>query len=164
MFNRILSKPISSTTQIPSGAPHKQNFSSDSDATDSNKMPMQVFLKFPGGKIALLEFLEVPFLADVKQSLTRSGCVPSQFLINSRFLLQGRALSNSHPLSNGDIICMIPRLLGGVTPRGHADAENQEPKPQPFPGYSPFNFEEPFGIRYVLCCTYYFCTRAQLTL
>ena len=124
--------------QLPSVAPHTHTFSSDSDAFDDKTM--QIFLKFPGGKITLMEFPEVPFLADVKQSLCRSGCLSSQSLINSRFLLQGRALSNSRPLSNGDVVFIVPRLLGGVTPRGQMDTENQEPLPRPFP----FE-EEPFA-------------------
>ncbi len=139
MFNRIHSSPLSLSMQLPSVAPHKHNFSSDSDAFDNKTM--QIFLKFPGGKITPMEFPEVPFLADVKRSLCRNGCLSSQNLMNSRFLLQGRALSNSRPLSNGDVVFIVPRLLGGVTPRGQMDTENQEPVPRPFPFFE----EEPFA-------------------
>ena len=149
MYNKILSNPLSFSKPIPSGASHQQNFSSDSDAIDSNKMPIQIFLKFPGGRITALEFPEVAFLPDVKRSLSLHGygCKSLLNLQNGYFLRQGRALSVSHPIHDGDIISIVPRLLGGVTPRGQPEVkENQEPNLKLFSGFAPFNFDEPFGI------------------
>jgi hypothetical protein len=138
--------------QILSGASHKLNVSSDSDAIESRSMPLQVFVKFPGGRIDPVDFLKIPFLADVKQSFSRHACKSSQTLQNCRFLLHGRDLSCSRPLRDGDIIFVVPRLLGGVTPRGQLDRENQEPNSQLFATFTPFHvFDEPFvfGSRHV---------------
>ena len=111
-------------------------------------MPIQIFLKFPGGRITALEFKEVAFLPDVKRSLSLHGYGCKSFLNsqNCYFLHQGRALSASHAIHDGDVISIVPRLLGGVTPRGQPeDRENQEPNSKLFSGFAPFNFDEPFG-------------------
>ena len=153
MYSRQLSNSISPIKkQIPSGASYKPNVSSDSDAIESSNMPIQVFVKFPGGRIAPVEFLKIPFLADVKQSISRHVCKSSSTLQNCRFLLQGRELSCSRQLCDGDIIFVVPRLFGGVTPRSQPDRENQEPNAHLCASFTPFHFvDEPFvfGSRHV---------------
>lgn len=158
MYNRFLLNPIPFIKRNPSGVSQQQNLSQDSDAIVQNSMPVQIFLKFPGGRIAALEFPEVTSLADVKRSLCRFGCNTSSMLQNVHFLRQGRKLDGAHPIRDGDIICIVPRLLGGVTPRGQPDRENHEPNShlvspnsQLFSGFAPLSFDEPFGFgsRYV---------------
>ena len=108
-------------------------------------MSVNVFVKFPGGRTALVQFPQVASHADVMRSLALAGYSRSQVLLNSRVLVQGRALATSQVLCDGDVMCIVPRLLGGVTPRGQPDKENHEPHANPF---SPFIFEEAFGSRF----------------
>lgn len=152
MYSRHLSSSIYPIKKrIPSGASYKLNVSSDSDAIESSNMPIQVFVKFPGGRIAAVDFLNISFLADVKQSLSRHACKSASTLQNCRFLLQGRELSYSRPLCDGDIIFVVPRLFGGVTPRSQLDRENKEPNAHLCASFTPFNFDDPFvfGSRHV---------------
>ena len=157
MYNSLLSKTIPFPKQFSAGTSCTQNFSSDSDVIDTNTMSVNVFVKFPGGRIAVVQFPQVASHADVMRSLARAGYSQSQILLNSRVLVQGRALSPSHSLCDGDVMCIVPRLLGGVTPRGQPDKENHEPQPNPF---NPFAFEE-FGSRFDQHSLFELCIRTN---
>ena len=153
MYNRLLSKTITFPKQFSAGSSCTQNFSLDSNAIDTNTMSVNVFVKFPGGRTAPVQFPQVASHADVMRSLALAGYSRSQVLLNSRVLVRGRALASSQLLCDGDVMCIVPRLLGGVTPRGQPDKENHEPHANPF---SPFIFEESFGSRFAHHARYHF--------
>jgi hypothetical protein len=145
MNKTILSKHDSCCKQISLVATTKQTFSNNSDAIDNNSMPIQVLVKFPGNRITAVVLTEVPSLNNLKQALLRSRLASPQSLQNSCLFSKGRSFSNSLLLHDGDVICFVPRLLGGITPRGQLEQEITEPaNPSAI-----FSFEEPlaFGSR-----------------